>query len=174
MAAHPELDSATAAPQPPHETGSRARGWTGHWRAILACGVVVLVGAIAACVTNAPTVSRWLAVHTGTVNEPGPYYAFWSGFGSDITEFGVIGVVATASYHIIKRYNCHEPGCWRIGNHPAAGGQFQLCYRHHPDYDGKRPTAEMIRRLHREHARRETFGHWGPDQIQQHIDSGRD
>jgi hypothetical protein len=46
-------------------------------------------------VENAPVVDHWLAVHTGTVNEPGPYYGFWSGFGSDIAEFGIIGTNGT-------------------------------------------------------------------------------
>ena len=93
-------------------------------------------------------VRHWLAVHTGTVNEPGPYYGFWSGFGSDLTEFGVIGVIATGVYQLVRKFNCHEPGCWRVGTHPAAGGQFLLCYRHHPDFAGKKPTSEMIHRLH--------------------------
>jgi hypothetical protein len=47
---------------------------------------------------------------------------------------------------MISRNGCHEPSCWSIGNDQAAGSQFMLRYRrHHPDYDGKRPTAEMIR-----------------------------
>ena len=33
----------------------------------------------------------WIEVHTGTVNESGPYYGFWSGFGSDIAEVALIG-----------------------------------------------------------------------------------
>jgi hypothetical protein len=98
---------------------------------------------------------HWLEVHTGTVNEPGPYYGFWSGFGSDLTEFGIIGAIATGVYQLFRKYNCHQPGCWRVGNHPAAGGQFSLCYRHHPDYQGTKPTHEMIQRLHREHLERQ-------------------
>jgi hypothetical protein len=57
--------------------------------------------------------------------------------------------VATGVYQIVRRYNCHEPRCWRVGTHPAADGQFLLCYRHHPDFQGKRPTHEMIERVHR-------------------------
>jgi hypothetical protein len=97
----------------------------------------------------------WLQVHTGTINESGPYYGFWSGFGSDLEEFGVLGAVATGIYQLVKKYNCHEPGCWRVGQHPAAGGQFLLCYRHHPDYRGEKPTHELIERLHREHIERQ-------------------
>lgn len=106
-------------------------------------------------VLNAHVFNHWLAVHTGTINEPGPYYGFWSGFGSDIAEFAIVGTIATGVYQLVRKYNCHQPGCWRVGNHPAAGGQFMLCYRHHPDYQGQRPTAETIARLHRDHVARQ-------------------
>ena len=89
---------------------------------------------------HARLMGHWLQIHTGTVNETGPYYGFWSGFGSDREEFGILGAIGAAIYSLFKKYNCHEPGCWRIGNHPAAGGQFHLCYRHHPDFRGKKPT----------------------------------
>jgi hypothetical protein len=117
--------------------------------------VVLLIVAIAAAllaisvaIAHFAMLQHWLAVHTGTVNEAGPYYGFWSGFGSDLTEFGIISVVTTGVYQLVRKYNCHEPGCWRVGTHPAANGQFLLCYRHHPDFAGKKPTAETIRRLH--------------------------
>ncbi|HXY72955.1 MAG TPA: hypothetical protein VEM41_10450 [Actinomycetota bacterium] len=141
------------------DAGGRALDKEGRhlkWRllgiaTLLLIGIAVLVGWI----VHASTVTHWLEVHTGTVNEPGPYYGFWSGFGSDIAEFGVIGVIGTGVYQLVKKYNCHEPGCWRVGNHPAAGGQFVLCYRHHPDFKGKRPTHELIERLHRENVQRQ-------------------
>jgi hypothetical protein len=109
-----------------------------------------IAAAIAAGLVTAhfALVRHWLAVHTGTVNESGPWYGFWSGFGSDLSEFGVIGVIGTGVYQLVRKYNCHAPGCWRVGRHPAAGGQFLLCYHHHPDYAGKKPTSEMIQRLH--------------------------
>lgn len=114
----------------------------------------VLVG-IAAWVLNARSVNHWLAVHTGIIDMSGPYYAFWSGFGSDIAEFSLVGAAVTGVYQLNRKFNCHQPGCWRIGTHPAAGGQFLLCYRHHPDYRGKKPTRELIERLHRQHVERE-------------------
>jgi hypothetical protein len=121
--------------------------------------LTIAIGTGVVCwILNAAVVNHWLAVHTGTLNEPGPYYAFWSGFGSDLAEFGIIGAIGTGVYQIVRKYNCHEPGCWRVGNHPAAGGQFLLCYRHHPDYHGARPTSEMIKRLHDEHIKH-TFPH---------------
>jgi len=126
------------------------------WRPIVTVGVIcAAVAGVALWVIHARLVGHWFEVHTGTVNEPGPYYGFWSGFGSDLTEFAIIGTIATGVYQLVKRYNCHYPGCWRVGNHPAAGGQFSLCYLHHPDYQGKKPTQELIQRLHREHLERQ-------------------
>jgi hypothetical protein len=118
-----------------------------------------IVAGIVVWVLNASVVDHWLGVHTGTVNESGAYYGFWSGFGSDLAEFGIIGAIATAAYQLVKKFNCHEPGCWRVGNHEAAGGQFFLCWRHHPDYQGKKPNAELIARLHREHIERQEAIH---------------
>jgi hypothetical protein len=108
-------------------------------------------------------------VHTGIINEPGPYYGFWSGFGSDLEEFGILGAIGAAIYQLVKKYNCHEPGCWRIGQYPAADGQFLLCYRHHPDYMGKKPTHEIIERLHREHRERQTAIHDGLQDLHDHL-----
>jgi len=127
-----------------------------RWRLITAAALICASSAaIALWVLHAPIFGHWLQVHTGTVNEPGPYYGFWSGFGSDLEEFGILGAIGAGIYQLVKKYNCHEPGCWRVGQHPAAGGQFLLCYRHHPDYQGRKPTHELIERLHREHLERE-------------------
>jgi hypothetical protein len=129
-------------------------------------GVLLVVGlaaaaGLAAWLLHAHTVDHWLAVHTGTDDPSGPYYGFWSGFGSDLAEFGTVGAIGTAAYQLVKKYNCHQAGCWRVGNHPAAGGQFFLCYRHHPEYQGRRPTAETIARLHQEHlARQAAVAQW--------------
>jgi hypothetical protein len=117
-------------------------------------GLAVLVIAVF-WVVHARQVDHWLGVHTGTINEPGPYYGFWSGFGSDIAEFGILGAIGTGVYQMVKKYNCHQPRCWRVGTHPAAGGQFLLCFHHHPDYAGRKPTREVIERLHRENQDRQ-------------------
>jgi hypothetical protein len=140
------------------------------WRLIIAVALACAVSAaIVLWVLNAPQFGHWLAVHTGTVNESGPYYGFWSGFGSDLEEFGIFGAIGAAVYQLVKKYNCHEPGCWRIGQHPAAGGQFLLCYRHHPDYQGKKPTHELIQKLHREHLERQAAMHDKLDEIHQNL-----
>jgi hypothetical protein len=126
------------------------------WRVVwVVTAVVASLVLLVYWVRHVRIVTDWLQVHTGTVDEPGQYYAFWSGFGSDLAEFGILGAAATAVYHLVKKWNCHEPGCWRIGNHSAAGGQFNLCYLHHPDYRGRHPTHELIQRLHREHLERQ-------------------
>ena len=118
---------------------------------------------------HARLAGHWLQVHTGTVNEPGPYYGFWSGFGSDLEEFGILGAIGAAIYSLVNKYNCHEPGCWRVGNHPAAGGQFHLCYRYHPDFQGKKPTHELIERLHREHLERQAAIHGKLGEVHQRL-----
>ena len=140
------------------------------WRPIITVGLITAaVAGVAIWVIHARVVGHWLQVHTGTVNEPGPYYGFWSGFGSDLTEFAIIGTIATAVYQLVKKYNCHYPGCWRVGNHPAAGGQFSLCYRHHPDYQGKKPTFELIQRLHKEHLERQEAMLGKLHEVHQHL-----
>jgi hypothetical protein len=108
-------------------------------------------------------------VRTGIINMSGPYYGFWSGFGSDIEEFGILGAIGAGIYQLVRKYNCHEPGCWRVGQHPAAGGQFLLCYHHHPDLQGRRPTHELIQRLHGEHLERQAAVHGKLDDIHQHL-----
>jgi hypothetical protein len=54
---------------------------------LAAWAVAVLAGAVA-WVLNASTFDRWLEIHTGIADSTSPYYAFWSGFGSDIAESG--------------------------------------------------------------------------------------
>ena len=64
--------------------------------------------------------------HLMGLDEPGDeWYAFWSGFGSDLTEFLVIG-------GLWKILNCHEPGCWRVAMHHHPNG-LRVCREHHPN-----------------------------------------
>ena len=48
----------------------------------------------------------------------GPWYGFWSGFGSDLGELAIVGA-------IWNHLNCHENGCWRIARHRTP-----YCRRH--------------------------------------------
>ena len=143
-------------------------------RPIIVVGLIcAAVAATAVWVVHARQVGYWLQLHTGTINEPGPYYGFWSGFGSDLEEFGILGGIAAGIYQLVKKHNCHEPGCWRVGQYPAADGQFMLCYRHHPDYRGTKPTHELIERLHREHLERQAAIHGKLHEVHNHRTSGR-
>lgn len=58
---------------------------------------------------------------------PSVTYNFWSGFGSDMTEFIVFAGAA-------KIVNCHEKGCWRLGLRTTvepSGAHVRLCRKHH-------------------------------------------
>ena len=58
---------------------------------------------------------------------PSTTYNFWSGFGSDLAEFTMIGAV----WHAL---NCHEDRCWRIGHRvtaEASGAYVRRCRKHH-------------------------------------------
>lgn len=71
----------------------------------------------------------WIEVHTGTVNEPGPYYGFWSGFGSDIGEIALLGAII-ATY---KHHNCAVPRCYRIAHkkYEIKETKQYVCRKHH-------------------------------------------
>ena len=140
------------------------------WRPILIAGLAcAAVAGLIIWLQHARLMGHWIQVHTGTVNEPGPYYGFWSGFGSDLEEFGILGAIGAGIYSLVRKYNCHEPGCWRIGNHPTADGRFNLCYRHHPDFQGRKPSHELIERLHREHLEQQAAMHSKLEEIHQHL-----
>lgn len=85
---------------------------------------------------------HWLAIHVGAENEPGVFYGFWSGFGSDLGEFAMLGIFVT----LYRRHNCHQPGCWRIGRHKIEGTEYVVCRKHHPeDHDDVREALANAR-----------------------------
>ena len=89
---------------------------------------------------------HWFEVHSGTVNESGPYYGFWSGFGSDLGEATiVVGIVATWRHH-----NCHVKGCARLGR-KVDGTPYLACPKHHPDHKGykRNVTLEELHIAHK-------------------------
>jgi hypothetical protein len=84
---------------------------------------------------------NWLWTWAGLRGAGAPY-SFWSGIGSDITEFALFTV-------LWRRFNCHAKGCWRLGIHRVDGTHFTTCRAHHPLTDGPAPaTAEQIARAH--------------------------
>ncbi len=93
---------------------------------------------------------HWLAVHTGTVNESGPFYGFWSGFGSDLGEVALVGGLV----HLARSNTCHQKGCWRIAKHPVGDGTIKVCTKHHPAFEGNVVTAEHVQAAHAKKAKR--------------------
>jgi len=71
------------------------------------------------------SVWHWLLQVTGTASESGHWYAFWSGFGSDLGE-GTLLAAVIGMYH---KHNCHSKGCWRVGKHVVDGTPW--CSKHH-------------------------------------------
>lgn len=91
--------------------------------------------------------THWLFHILGLDNLGGPWYGFWSGFGSDLSEVVLIG----ALYQLFRKHNCHVKGCWRVGRHPVDGTDHIVCRRHHPDDD---PTHADVLQNHYDAKRR--------------------
>jgi hypothetical protein len=122
-----------------------------------AAGLAVLAGLLIAWQVTGFGLGHWLQVHLGIANEPGPYYGFWSGFGSDIAEVGILTTLAAAIGGWYHKHNCHTEGCWRLGLHPMAGGQYVVCRTHHNQIEGyssRKLPLSHIARHHREHLAR--------------------
>lgn len=101
------------------------------FRAKLTFLLVVVVAAITSVTLWHAILFHWFEVHTGTNKESGTYYGFWSGFGSDISEFTIfVGLVAAWRHH-----NCHVHGCPRLGR-SVAGTPYVACPKHHPGHKG--------------------------------------
>ena len=88
---------------------------------------------------------QWLLHVTGSNNESGPWYGFWSGFGSDIGEITIIGGLVA----IYRKHACHEPRCWRLGHHLVEGTPYTVCRRHHPALPGKARPGDITRAYHK-------------------------
>lgn len=70
----------------------------------------------------------WLLHVLGVDNLSGRWYGFWSGFGSDVGEAGIVAALAAQ----VRRHNCHVRGCWRVGRHQVGTTSWIVCGRHHP------------------------------------------
>ena len=68
----------------------------------------------------------WLEIHSGVAHGgPDPYYNFWSGFGSDIAEFAMLGGIVA----LVRHHNCNDKGCLRLARHVTKNGH-RLCRKH--------------------------------------------
>ncbi len=81
---------------------------------------------------------HWLAHILGLDDLSGPWYGWWSGAGSDLSEVAIIGGMAS----IVRRHNCHAHRCWRVGRLPIEGQPWTVCRKHHPN---GAPTAADIK-----------------------------
>ncbi len=64
----------------------------------------------------------------------GEGYAFWSGFGSDLGEVTLVGIVTGGLAAFWTKHNCHVHHCWRLAWHPDPEHGHPVCKRHHPDH----------------------------------------
>jgi hypothetical protein len=71
------------------------------------------------------SIFHWLLALTGAKDEAGSWYGFWSGFGGSVPDFLLLGGLIT----LVKKHNCHQGRCWRIGRHTVDGTPW--CNRHH-------------------------------------------
>lgn len=86
---------------------------------------------------------HWFLHITGSDDVSGPFYGFWSGFGSDLGEIAIVGGLVT----LVRKHTCEVHGCWRLGRHKTLGDHM-VCRRHHPE--GK-ITAQHVREAHLRH-----------------------
>ena len=64
---------------------------------------------------------HWLGVD----NASGTSYLAWSGVGTDVGELAIVG----ALFGMLRKHNCHQRHCWRIGRHVVDGTPW--CNKHH-------------------------------------------
>ena len=113
-------------------------------------------------------VFRWLGYWTGIANESGKGYAFWSGFGSCITEFTIFGGIWIA----YRKHNCHLHRCWRISHHDitdADGHTIKVCHKHHPTRP-KRISLQHIEKAWAEHKARHAIPDPTSSTMEGHLD----
>lgn len=75
------------------------------------------------------------------LNGSGVGYNFWSGFGSDLSEFAILG----GAVAVYRKHTCHIDGCWRISKHKHTqdGQEYMLCRKHHPAITGPITADQM-------------------------------
>lgn len=83
----------------------------------------------------------------GLDNAAGPWYLFWSGIGSDLSEITLVAGL----YAIYRRHVCEVRWCWRVGRAGTAAGHC-VCRRHHPDLPNRAPTPGQVAAAHQEAA----------------------
>jgi len=115
-------------------------------RRALTAGLVVVAAVLVILVAVYWSDSaQWFLRYTGSDQESGSWYGFWSGFGGSIPDFLILGSIIT----LYRRHNCHVKGCLRLGK-PVDGTPYLACPSHHPDHHGQgRAVSEEIIKLAR-------------------------
>jgi hypothetical protein len=76
---------------------------------------------------------------------PSTAYNFWSGFGSDIGEFTLVGLVGG----LVRHKNCHSHGCLRLASHEVTteDGTYKVCRHCFKTINGmdRHPTVEELK-----------------------------
>lgn len=117
----------------------------GFWISLL----FILAGLSWAIVAHEHGLAHAFGIDTQASQE----YDFVSGVGPMLmTGLGYAGMTTT----MLRRLNCHVDGCWNMGLHPMAGGDFHVCrkHSHHPE----KITVEHIHEQHRIHLERHAPG----------------
>lgn len=90
----------------------------------------------------------WINHTLGLDNGSGEWYLFWSGFGANFAEYGILITLTSIAVGAYRKHNCHTPRCWRLSRHEwedADGTKHPLCRHHHPKtHAGNRPTVAYI------------------------------
>lgn len=96
---------------------------------LLALGLALLAIAATVAYFTFGDIQHFFGFATGQGNDP--QYLFPSGFGGileRLVELVVIGGI------LLRRHNCHQKGCPRLGRFPAVEGNGWLyCQKHHRD-----------------------------------------
>jgi hypothetical protein len=90
---------------------------------------------------------HWFLQVTGTANESGKWYGFWSGFGADLEEFGIVVII----YGVYRRNKCQS--CPRLvlkgGLGKVEGTHYETCRKHTTTADHE-ALKEKHKKLHPE------------------------
>lgn len=85
------------------------------------------------------SIADFLLTVTGINNPTGYWYAFWSGFGGDLSMLGGIFIA-------YKKLTCHVSTCWRLGHFKVDKTPYKVCKKHHPKTPDKRIKVHHIER----------------------------
>lgn len=92
----------------------------------------------------------YFEIHSGTVNEGGPYYGALSGWVGDVALLGSFVSLVALLVHAIKSHQCHETTCHRIATHEYEmdGVKHRVCHHHHPALGPEHKLTSTALRAH--------------------------